>query len=203
MHNKQKTNSTHQSATPTPTPTPTSTPVPTPTPIPKADLPAHDKEGTAPAKYTYEIYGLDKQKADIYTRCPKPLFYKDNPIRIELFSLIFNGNDSRTSAYRSGSSRFFDDIPLENNDSETTSLEKVKGGYIKYVKFWEAGTNTVELEYSSSGYTVANTVTLNVLDYDQKNAWMIDIINKTTTADMTPFEKMDAINCLPQRTRPL
>ena len=68
----RETNSTHQSATPTPTPTPTSTPVPTPTPIPKADLPAYDKEGTAPAKYTYEIYGLDKQKADIYTDCPKP-----------------------------------------------------------------------------------------------------------------------------------
>ena len=96
----------------------------------------------------------------------------------------------------SGSSRFFDDIPLENNDSETTSLEKVKGGYIKYVKFFEAGTYTVEFrEYSLSGYTVANTVTLNVLDYDQaENAWLIDIINKTTTADMTPFEKMDAIS---------
>lgn len=164
--------------------------------IRKADLPAYDKEGTAPAKYTYEIYGLDKQKADIYTDCLKPLFIKtDNPDP-NSFSLIFNGNDSRTSAYRSGSSRFFDDIPLENNDSETTSLEKVKGGYIKYVKFFEAGTYTVEFrEYSLSGYTVANTVTLNVLDYEQaKNAWMIDIINKTTTADMTPFEKMDAIS---------
>lgn len=164
--------------------------------IRKADLPAYDKEGTAPAKYTYEIYGLDKQKADIYTDCLKPLFIKtDNPDP-NSFSLIFNGNDSRTSAYRSGSSRFFDDIPLENNDSETTSLEKVKGGYIRYVKFFEAGTYTVEFrEYSLSGYTVANTVTLNVLDYDQaKNAWMIDIINKTTTADMTPFEKMDAIS---------
>ena len=154
------------------------------------------KEGTAPAKYTYEIYGLDKQKADIYTDCLKPLFIKtDNPDP-NSFSLIFNGNDSRTSAYRSGSSRFFDDIPLENNDSETTSLEKVKGGYIKYVHFSEAGTYTVEFrEYSLSGYTVANTVTLNVLDYEQaKNAWMIDIINKTTTTDMTPFEKMDAIS---------
>ena len=164
--------------------------------IRKADLPAYDKEGTAPAKYTYEIYGLDKQKADIYTDCLKPLFIKtDNPDP-NSFSWILNGNDSRTSAYRSGSSRFFDDIPLENNDSETTSLEKVKGGYIKYVKFFEAGTYTVEFrEYSLSGYTVANTVTLNVLDYDQaKNAWMIDIINKTTTADMTPFEKMDAIS---------
>lgn len=140
----KKINSTHQSATPTPTPTPTSTPVPTPTPIPKADLPAHDKEGTAPAKYTYEIYGLDKQKADIYTDCLKPLFIKTDYPDPNSFSLIFNGNDSRTSAYRSGSSRFFDDIPLENNDSETTSLEKVKGGYIKYVKFFEAGTYTVD-----------------------------------------------------------
>ena len=192
----RETNSTHQSATPTPTPTPTSTPVPTPTPIPKADLPAHDQKENAPAKYTYEIYGLDKQKADIYTDCLKPFFIKtDNPDP-NSFSLIFNGNDSRTSAYRSGSSRFFDDIPLENNDSETTSLEKVKGGYIKYVHFSEAGTYTVEFrEYSLSGYTVANTVTLNVLDYEQaKNAWMIDIINKTTTTDMTPFEKMDAIS---------
>lgn len=164
--------------------------------IRKADLPAYDKEGTAPAKYTYEIYGLDKQKADIYTDCPKPFFIKtDNPDP-NSFSCIFNGNDSRTSAYRSGSSRFFDDIPLENNDSETTSLEKVKGGYIRYVHFSEAGTYTVEFrEYSLSGYTVANTVTLNVLDYEQaKNAWMIDIINKTTTTDMTPFEKMDAIS---------
>ena len=164
--------------------------------IRKVDLPIYDTKGTTPAKYTYEIYGLDKQKADIYTDCLKPLFIKtDNPDP-NSFSLIFNGNDSRTSAYRSGSSRFFDDIPLENNDSETTSLEKVKGGYIKYVKFFEAGTYTVEFrEYSLSGYTVANTVTLNVLDYDQaENAWLIDIINKTTTADMTPFEKMDAIS---------
>ena len=164
--------------------------------IRKVDLPIYDTKGTTPAKYTYEIYGLDKQKADIYTGCLKPLFIKtDNPDP-NSFSLIFNGNDSRTSAYRSGSSRFFDDIPLENNDSETTSLEKVKGGYIKYVKFFEAGTYTVEFrEYSLSGYTVANTVTLNVLDYDQaENAWLIDIINKTTTADMTPFEKMDAIS---------
>ena len=164
--------------------------------IRKVDLPIYDTKGTTPAKYTYEIYGLDKQKADIYTDCPKPFFIKtDNPDP-NSFSCIFNGNDSRTSAYRSGSSRFFDDIPLENNDSETTSLEKVKGGYIKYVHFSEAGTYTVEFrEYSLSGYTVANTVTLNVLDYDQaENAWLIDIINKTTTADMTPFEKMDAIS---------
>ena len=164
--------------------------------IRKVDLPIYDTKGTTPAKYTYEIYGLDKQKADIYTDCSKPLFIKtDNPDP-NSFSWIFNGNDSRISAYRSGISRFYRDIPLEDNDSETTLFDKVKGGYIGYMHFSEAGTYTVEFrEYSLSGYTVANTVTLNVLDYEQaKNAWMIDIINKTTTADMTPFEKMDAIS---------
>ena len=164
--------------------------------IRKADLPTYDKKGTTPAKYTYEIYGLDKQKADIYTDCSKPLFIKtDNPDP-NSFSWIFNRNDSRISAYRSGISRFYRDIPLEDNDSETTLFDKVKGGYIGYMHFSEAGTYTVEFrEYSLSGYTVANTVTLNVLDYEQaKNAWMIDIINRTTTADMTPFEKMDAIS---------
>ena len=100
------------------------------------------------------------------------------------------------NVYSGGTTHIYDDIPYENGDSETTSLKKVKGGYIKYVKFFEAGTYTIEFrEYSLSGYTVANTVTLNVLDYDQaENAWLIDIINKTTTADMTPFEKMDAIS---------
>ena len=46
-----------------------------------------------------------------------------------------------------------------------------------------------------SGYTVAKTVALNVMDYDQaEKAWMTDIINKVTTSGMTPFEKMDAVS---------
>ena len=45
-----------------------------------------------------------------------------------------------------------------------------------------------------SGYTVAKTVALNVVDYDQaEKAWMTDIINKVTISGMTPFEKMDAV----------
>ena len=46
-----------------------------------------------------------------------------------------------------------------------------------------------------SGYTVAKTVALNVVDYDQaEKVWMTDIINKVTTSGMTPFEKMDAVS---------
>ena len=77
-------------------------------------------------------------RRQIFTPIVPNLFYKDRQSGSNSFSCIFNGNDSRTSAYRSGSSRFFDDIPLENNDSETTSLEKVKGGYIKYVHFFRS-----------------------------------------------------------------
>ena len=96
-----------------------------------------------------------------------------------------------------GSRIFVQDTIYDKFVAELSALfDKVKGGYIGYMHFSEAGTYTVEFrEYSLSGYTVANTVTLNVLDYEQaKNAWMIDIINRTTTADMTPFEKMDAIS---------
>ena len=164
--------------------------------IRKVDLPIYDTKGTTPAKYTYEIYGLDKQKADIYTQCIKPLFIKTDNQDLNSFRLICDGESPLINVYSGGTTHIYDDIPYENGDSETTSLKKVKGGYIKYVHFSEAGTYTVEFrEYSLSGYTVANTVTLNVLDYEQaKNAWMIDIINKTTTTDMTPFEKMDAIS---------
>ena len=164
--------------------------------IRKVDLPIYDTKGTTPAKYTYEIYGLDKQKADIYTQCIKPLFIKTDNQDLNSFRLICDGESPLINVYSGGTTHIYDDIPYENSDSETTSLKKVKGGYIGYMHFSEAGTYTVEFrEYSLSGYTVANTVTLNVLDYEQaKNAWMIDIINKTTTADMTPFEKMDAIS---------
>ena len=143
--------------------------------IRKVDLPIYDTKGTTPAKYTYEIYGLDKQKADIYTQCIKPLFIKtDNP-DLNSFGLICNGKSPLINVYSGGTTHIYDDIPYENGDSETTSLKKVKGGYIGYVDFEKAGTYNI--------------------DYDQaEKAWMTDIINKVTTSGMTPFEKMDAVS---------
>ena len=41
-----------------------------------------------------------------------------------------------------------------------------------------------------SGYTVAKTVALNVMDYDQAEESMDDdIINEVATSDMTPLKK--------------
>lgn len=164
--------------------------------IRKVDLPIYDTKGITPAKYTYEIYGLDKQKADIYTQCIKPLFIKTDNQDLNSFRLICDGESPLINVYSGGTTHIYDDIPYENGDSETTSLKKVKGGYIGYVYFEKAGTYDIEFrEYSMSGYTVAKTVALNVMDYDQaEKAWMTDIINKVTTSDMTPFEKMDAVS---------
>ncbi len=164
--------------------------------IRKVDLPIYDTKGTTPAKYTYEIYGLDKQKADIYTQCIKPLFIKTDNQDLNSFRLICDGESPLINVYSGGSTHIYDDIPYENSDSETTSLKKVKGGYIGYVYFEKAGTYNIEFrEYSMSGYAVAKTVALNVMDYDQaEKAWMTDIINKVTTSGMTPFEKMDAVS---------
>lgn len=39
------------------------------------------------------------------------------------------------NVYSGGTTHIYDDIPYENGDSETTSLKKVKGGYIGYVYF--------------------------------------------------------------------
>ena len=163
--------------------------------ISKVDLPIYDTEGTNPAKYTYEVYGLDKQKADIYTECDKPLFIKtDNP-DVDSFSLVCNGESPLIEVVAGGTTHIYDDIPYENDDSESDLLKKVKGGYIGYVYFKEAGTYNIEFrEYYLSGYTVAKTVTVNVIDYDQAAAaWATDIINKTTTSDMTPWKKMEAV----------
>ncbi len=57
--------------------------------------------------------------------------------------------------------------------------------------FEKAGTYNIEFrEYSMSGYTVAKTVALNVMDYDQaEKAWMTDIINKVTTSGMIHSKK--------------
>ena len=49
--------------------------------IRKVDLPIYDTKGTTPAKYTYEIYGLDKQKADIYTHCMQTYHCKKDNLR--------------------------------------------------------------------------------------------------------------------------
>ena len=90
---------------------------------------------------------------------------------------------------------FYQDVIYEGDKYESFARLKVKGGYITHLRFDEPGIYTFEIrEYSATGYTTAKNVTLNVLDYEQeKMKWMQDIIDKTTTSNMTPFEKMDAV----------
>ena len=70
--------------------------------------------------------------------------------------------------YSGGTTHIYDDIPYVKRRFRDHFPEKSKGGYIGYVYFEKAGTYDIEFrEYSMSGYTVAKTVALNVMDYDQ------------------------------------
>ena len=161
----------------------------------KADLPNYDVQTTGNAKYSYEIYGLDKQKMDFYTKCIRPVFIKTENTDADSFRVICNGKSVLREVYSGGSPYIYADIPYEKDESDGAFLKKVKGGYIGYMEFDSAGAYNIELrEYTLSGYIVAKTVTLNVLDYEQElKTWMQNIIDKTTTANMTSFEKMDAV----------
>ena len=147
------------------------------------------------ARYTYELYGLDKKKMDFYSGISKAIYIKtDNPNTDEI-AVKCNGKTVLVNQAVGNDSHFYKDIAYEGDKYENGSLLKVKGGYITHMRFDAPGIYLLEIrEYSPNGYSIAGNVTINVLDYDQEAAkWMQDIIDKTTTSNMTSFEKMDAV----------
>ena len=63
------------------------------------------------------------------------------------------------NVYSGGTTHIYDDIPYENGDSETTSLKKVKGGYIGYVDF------------EKQEHTILNSENTHVWLYGCKKQW--------------------------------
>ena len=92
-------------------------------------------------------------------------------------------------------SYIYKDVAYEGDEYEDSALVKVKGGYLTHICFKNPGTYTVEIrEYGLQGYTTAKNITFNIYDRTvEMKKWMQDVINKNTTPDMSPFEKMDAI----------
>ena len=146
-------------------------------------------------KYTYEIYGVDRKQTDFYSGLDKVVYRNtDNPDE-DAFDILCNNKSVMINKALNNNTHFYQDVIYEGDKYESFARLKVKGGYITHLRFDEPGIYTVEIrEYSATGYTTAKNVTLNVLDYEQeKMKWMQDIIDKTTTSNMTPFEKMDAV----------
>ena len=147
------------------------------------------------AKYTYEIYGLDKKHADFYSGETKPVYIKTNNPDADAFTIRYNNQSVLVNVRSGGDMHFYKDIVYEGDKYESSSLLKVKGGYLGHLCFDEPGSYKLEIrEYSTKGYVVAGYVTINVRDYEQECLkWMQEIIDKNTTPDMTPFQKMDAV----------
>lgn len=147
-------------------------------------------------KYSYQLYSLNTEGWGWYSGCASAIFIKtDNPdrdsIRIESSDAMATWNGIE-----------YDDVAyLDAGTDVIYSIRPVDGGYIANISFDEAGVNDVIIgEHPSesseySDYSIAVRATVNVKDYDTAfNEWADDIIAKTTTSDMDPFEKMSAVS---------
>lgn len=160
--------------------------------VTKIDVPLNDLLSGKP-KYSYELYYLDKNTTDLYTKCGRVVYLKtDNPDP-NTISLSCDGVHFMTPL---GNWRdFYSDILFLKESDEGPRLQKVDGGYVAYWEFEQAGTFHVEVrEYSLKGYKVAGNAVIHVKDYNsEKETWMKDVIAMATTPDMDSFEKMSAV----------
>ena len=160
----------------------------------RIDIPDYWTKQKNKAKYSYEIYFLDKYGKNMYSKCMRPIYIKTKNPDPNTINLI-SGSQSIFQNITNGTGQYFDDIHYTLQSDEQSLLKKVKGGYIGYAEFDKAGTYKTELrEYSLKGYTVVKTINFKVKDYKKEaTAWVDSIIAKTTTKSMTPFEKMSAV----------
>lgn len=161
--------------------------------IRKIDIPS-DNQITATPEYSYELYYLDKETTDVmYTGYNRILYLKtDNPDPNTIYL-----KSERSAAYQGASNwrDFNDDIIFQQQSDNSSSLQKVEGGYVTSWEFTDPGIYQIEIrERSLKGYIVVGTVTVEVKDTDEaKEEWMKEIIQNVTTDEMNPFEKMDAV----------
>ena len=154
----------------------------------------YKQEGTAEAQYSYHLYFLNQM--DLYTDCAKAVFIKtDNPDP-DTIQLLSNGKSVLQYIIKDGgNSQYYADIDYLNPLDSDNDLHKVKGGYIGYLKFTDAGTYSAELhEVQETGYVTVKKIQWTVKDYETaREAWMKKVIADNTNASMTSLEKMKAV----------
>lgn len=149
------------------------------------------------SKYTYEVYTLDKYDGNFYAGIVKPVFIKtNNPDRD---SICLDSPDG--DMVHSSIANLTDPDAFPYADLPMTGAESVPGGYIISETFDSPGVYTVNL-YEKMGKddpdsvhgTVVKTFTVHVLGGDEmESKWEDEMIQKYTTAAMTPVEKMTAL----------
>ena len=102
-----------------------------------------------------------------------------------------NPNEEDIEFTNAGSSWNFDDVDYTYDDNLISYIEKVDGGYLLSIYTGKAGSVPVKI-YEND--LLVKEFSIEVLDYSAANeAYMKQILDKVTTPDMTPIEKMEKI----------
>lgn len=136
------------------------------------------------SEYSYELYVIDDSENNWISNKRKILYLKtDNP---DVDSL--NWSSSKIQA--SNNIITYDDIDYKGDNCN--GFEKVDGGYLFVPSFEEPG--STEMRIREDGNVVLKVEINNIGDSAaERKTTMKRIINQVTTAEMTPFEKMEAI----------
>lgn len=149
------------------------------------------------SKYSYQIYLIDGLGKDEWYKDEERLLYikTDNPDKKSLSM----ENDGGFYGLVSDPSRF-DNIDYREKYDINSFFIKVDGGYLTEYGVSTAnnkalikGNTPVNLMLCENGHKVASFKCTMKNMNDAENQVLSDIIKKTTTKDMTPFEKMDAV----------
>lgn len=142
------------------------------------------------AKYSYELYCTS---TTVYAHLRFPVFIKtDNPYE-DSIALYTDGEMAMFTV-----SYDYDDV--QYLDEGAQQVRKVDGGYLVDMLAMEPGKFTITLtENIDEKIEGLSPVTVTALDtYKLEDEWQYSVINsvinKVTTSNMDPFEKMDAIS---------
>ena len=164
------------------------------TAIRQIDVPNYSKQRSTPAKYTYELYFVDKTlNGSLYDGYYAPVYVKtENPSPNSI--AITRTDGSRAS--NTTTSRTYDDVEYSYTFDADEDFRKVEGGYLTLIHLDEPGQLPLQIrEYDSTGYAIAKQWTWTVKDASAaRDAWMDKVIDEATDSSMNPLEKMQAIS---------
>ena len=142
-------------------------------------VPGKDQNDRQP-EYSYEVYAL-KPFETTYTGEFCMVYLKTE-----------NPNEEDIEFTNVGSSWNFDDVDYTYDDNLISYIEKVDGGYLLSIYTGKAGSVPVKI-YEKD--LLVKEFSIEVLDYSAANeAYMKQILDKVTTPDMTPIEKMEKVS---------
>lgn len=170
-------------------------------------LPA-SKDEIAKTRYSYDVMFFNQPYSGNLPCSEVGIYIKTNNPDYNNFEVCLYDSKGEEEKYTPILGDYFD-LPLTEEEIQNHIIPKVwtvSGGYVKIIKIETPGEKTIKIKEFPEGFDIidkeymrCNSVEttigeIMVIDGDKEyNAWMDDIISKTTTDDMTKSEKMESI----------